>query len=235
MAESDPIVLEGRSLTREYAVKAGSQTLKVLRGIDIAIPENSFVSIVGSSGSGKSTLLHLLGGLDYPTSGSVHYRGAELSRLNQTELAAFRNKNLGFIFQFHHLLPEFSALENVFMPGMIAGGASRELRQRAGDLLDRFGLGNRLEHRPSELSGGEQQRVAVARALMNQPDVLLADEPTGNLDEANTESLLQILFDLKNEKAFSLVMVTHDRRIAATANQSFNIEGGKIYKNSEPV
>lgn len=230
-SEPDAIILEGQSITREYADKTSGESLKVLRGIDIRILENCFVSIVGSSGSGKSTLLHLLGGLDYPTSGTVLYRGTKLSALNQAKLAAFRNKNLGFIFQFHHLLPEFSALENVFMPGMIAGGTHKELREKAGDLLSRFGLGNRLEHRPSELSGGEQQRVAVARALMNQPDVLLADEPTGNLDEANTESLLQILFDLKKEKAFSLVMVTHDRQIAATADYSYHIEGGKIYED----
>jgi lipoprotein-releasing system ATP-binding protein len=231
--ESAAIILEGRGITRAYADKTSGESLKVLRGIDIEIPENSFVSIVGSSGSGKSTLLHLLGGLDYPTSGTVLYKGTELSALNQSELAAFRNKNLGFIFQFHHLLPEFSALENVFMPGMIAGGTYKQLRDKAGDLLTRFGLGNRLEHRPSELSGGEQQRVAVARALMNQPDVLLADEPTGNLDEANTESLLQILFDLKNEKAFSLVMVTHDKQIAKTADYSYQIEGGKIHRDQK--
>lgn len=231
--DSGTIILEGRAITRAYADKTSGESLKVLRGVDISIPENSFVSIVGSSGSGKSTLLHLLGGLDYPTSGTVLYKGTELSALNQSELAAFRNKNLGFIFQFHHLLPEFSALENVFMPGMIAGGTYKDLRARAGDLLTRFGLGNRLEHRPSELSGGEQQRVAVARALMNQPDVLLADEPTGNLDEENTESLLQILFDLKNEKAFSLVMVTHDKQIASTADYSYHIEGGKIHRDQK--
>lgn len=223
-------LLEGRSIVREYADKSSGESLRVLRGIDIRIPENSFVSIVGASGSGKSTLLHVLGGLDYPTSGSVFYKGTDLSTLKPGQLAAFRNKNLGFIFQFHHLLPEFSALENVFMPAMIAGGSRQELRQKAGALLSRFGLEHRLEHRPAELSGGEQQRVAVARALMNQPDVLLADEPTGNLDEANTESLLQILFDIKKEKAFSLVMVTHDQQIAATADYSYSIEGGKIYE-----
>ena len=228
----DSIILEGRGLTRKYADKSSGESLEVLRGIDIQIPENSFVSIVGASGSGKSTLLHLLGGLDYPTSGTVRYRGRELSRLNAADLAAFRNKNLGFIFQFHHLLPEFSAVENVFMPGMIAGGTQKALRDKAAGLLSRFGLGDRLEHRPSELSGGEQQRVAVARALMNQPDVLLADEPTGNLDEANTESLLQILFELKNEKSFSLVMVTHDTRIASTADYSYQIEGGYIHKST---
>ncbi|MCH8556524.1 MAG: ABC transporter ATP-binding protein [Balneolia bacterium] len=222
------MIIQASGITKEYYEKETGEPLRVLRGIDLSIEEDSLISIVGSSGSGKSTLLHIIGGLDRPTAGDVLYRGTNLNSLNAEELAKFRNKNLGFVFQFHHLLPEFSALENVFMPAMIAGRPQQQIEKEAKDLLERFGLGQRASHRPSELSGGEQQRVAVARALINKPDILLADEPTGNLDEANTTSLLNLLFGLKKELGITIVMVTHDKQIAAQCDKNYQIEQGLI-------
>lgn len=222
------MIIQASGITKEYIEKDKAEPLKVLRGIDLNIEEDSLISIVGSSGSGKSTLLHIIGGLDRPTKGDVLYRGTNLNSLNAEELARFRNKNLGFVFQFHHLLPEFSALENVFMPALIAGRSQSVIEKEALELLDRFGLGNRASHRPSELSGGEQQRVAVARALINKPNILLADEPTGNLDEANTTSLLNLLFGLKKELGITIVMVTHDKQIASQCDRNYQIELGLI-------
>ncbi len=222
------MIIQASGITKEYIEKDKAEPLKVLRGIDLNIEEDSLISIVGSSGSGKSTLLHIIGGLDRPTKGDVLYRGTNLNSLNAEELARFRNKNLGFVFQFHHLLPEFSALENVFMPALIAGRSQSVIEKEAMELLDRFGLGNRASHRPSELSGGEQQRVAVARALINKPNILLADEPTGNLDEANTTSLLNLLFGLKKELGITIVMVTHDKQIASQCDRNYQIELGLI-------
>jgi len=222
------VIIQASGITKEYIEKDKAEPLKVLRGIDLNIEEDSLISIVGSSGSGKSTLLHIIGGLDRPTKGDVLYRGTNLNSLNAEELARFRNKNLGFVFQFHHLLPEFSALENVFMPALIAGRSQSVIEKEAMELLDRFGLGNRASHRPSELSGGEQQRVAVARALINKPNILLADEPTGNLDEANTTSLLNLLFGLKKELGITIVMVTHDKQIASQCDRNYQIELGLI-------
>ncbi|MCH8485527.1 MAG: ABC transporter ATP-binding protein [Candidatus Cyclonatronum sp.] len=225
-------ILHARDLEKSYAEKESAERLHVLRGINIAIAENEVVAIVGASGSGKSTLLHILGGLDRPGSGEVFFRGTNLNKLNAAELAAFRNKNMGFVFQFHHLLPEFSALENVLMPALIGGQFPNERELRAKELLDKFGLSKRYHHRPSELSGGEQQRVAVARALMNKPDLLLADEPTGNLDEANTKSLLKQLFELRNELSLTIIMVTHDKSIAASCDRTFRIENGLIVSDT---
>ncbi len=227
---NENILLEARGITKDYSEKKTGEPLHVLRGVDLSIQSESLICIVGASGSGKSTLLHIIGGLDRPTKGEVIYRGNNLNAMNTEELARFRNKNLGFVFQFHHLLPEFSALENVFMPGLIAGRSLKELQREAGDLLARFGLGGRLEHRPSELSGGEQQRVAVARALINRPDLVLADEPTGNLDEANTAGLLELLFELKTEFGLTIVIVTHDKQIAAACDLTYQMEKGKIVK-----
>lgn len=226
-------ILFARSLTKSYAEKASGEKLEVIRGIDMDIDPNEIVAIVGASGSGKSTLLHLLGGLDRADSGDVFFRGTNMSKLNATELAAFRNQNMGFVFQFHHLLPEFTALENVMMPALIGGQFSGLREARAKELLDQFGLSKRYDHRPSELSGGEQQRVAVARALMNKPDLLLADEPTGNLDERNTLSLLEQLFELRKELSITVVMVTHDKKIAQRCDRVLRIENGLI-ASAEP-
>ncbi len=222
------IILEARSVEKVFPGKTGEEGLRILDNTSIAIEEKTTVAITGASGSGKSTLLHILGGLDQPNSGDVLFRGKNIGSLNSDQLAEFRNKNLGFVFQFHHLLPEFSALENTFMPGLISGRELPELKEKAGALLNQFGLGSRLEHRPSELSGGEQQRVAVARALINDPDVILADEPTGNLDDKSTQNLLDILFPLVENRGLTLVLVTHDRTIAASCDRMYALEKGKI-------
>jgi lipoprotein-releasing system ATP-binding protein len=225
---SEEIILEARNISKTFPGRQGGDDLKVLDGIDISIPQNKAVSIVGASGSGKSTLLHILGGLDKPTDGTVHYKGTDLTSLSADKLAEFRNRNLGFVFQFHHLLPEFTALENVFMPGLISRRPLDELKGAAADKLGQLGLGNRLHHRPSELSGGEQQRVAVARALMNNPDIIMADEPTGNLDEKSTRTLLDVLFPLVESHKISLVLVTHDMGIAGSCDKTYRLEHGKL-------
>ena len=206
-----------------------SEPVPVLHGIDLSIGQNDFVAIVGASGSGKSTLLHLLGGLDRPDQGRILYRDKDLSAMDDEALASFRNLNIGFVFQFHHLLPEFSALENVFMPGLIAGKNKALLSERAAYLLDLCGLSHRITHRPSELSGGEQQRVAVARSLMNEPDIILADEPTGNLDEANSEKLLSLMLSLKEQEGSAIVIITHDMRIAKNAPRLYTLQGGRLH------
>ncbi|AXJ01009.1 lipoprotein-releasing system ATP-binding protein [Cyclonatronum proteinivorum] len=221
-------ILYARDLKKSYEEKGSGEKLEVLKGVNIDIAANEIVAIVGASGSGKSTLLHLLGGLDRADSGDVFFRGTNMSTLNTAALAGFRNKNMGFVFQFHHLLPEFSALENVMMPALIGNHFAEKRNERAEMLLGQFGLAKRGHHRPSELSGGEQQRVAVARALMNEPDLLLADEPTGNLDEHNTQTLLDQLFELRNALSITVVMVTHDRKIASRCDRVLRIEQGNI-------
>ncbi|HKJ44405.1 MAG TPA: ABC transporter ATP-binding protein [Balneolales bacterium] len=225
-------LLRAEKIYKDYPAKAGKQFLNVLAGVDIDIPKGTVISIVGPSGCGKSTLLHILGGLDKPSSGSVYFGDKDLSTMNEKELAAFRNRNMGFVFQFHHLLPEFTALENVFMPGLIQDKPVDELKERARNLLDQFNIGDRAHHRPSELSGGEQQRVAVARALMNNPEIILADEPTGNLDEENTEIMLEMLFNVRIDSDLSIVLVTHDRSIADRSNMIFELRKGKLYRNT---
>jgi lipoprotein-releasing system ATP-binding protein len=224
-------LLQAVNLIKDYKSKDGVSTLRVLDGVDISITRGSIVSITGASGSGKSTLLHILGGLDRPTVGDVLFRQTNLNDLSDDNLAGFRNKNLGFIFQFHHLLPEFTAIENVMMPGLIGGGSLDELRGKALELLSKFGLDNRQDHRPSELSGGEQQRVAAARALMNDPDLILADEPTGNLDDKNTEGMLDLLFSLRDQDGMTLVMVTHDLKIADRCDEQFVLHKGQLRSN----
>lgn len=224
-------LLQATNLIKDYKSKDGISTLRVLDGVDISITRGSIISITGASGSGKSTLLHILGGLDRPTTGDVLFRKTNLNDLSDDNLAGFRNKNLGFIFQFHHLLPEFSAIENVMMPGLIGGGNIEELRGKASELLGKFGLVNRQDHRPSELSGGEQQRVAAARALMNDPDLILADEPTGNLDEKNTEGMLDLLFSLRDVDEMTLVMITHDLKIADRCDEQFVLHKGQLRSN----
>jgi lipoprotein-releasing system ATP-binding protein len=203
-------------------------TVEVLRGVDFEVAAGEMVAIVGPSGAGKSTLLHLIGGLDRPTQGSICCCGMPLGQLRDQELADFRNRRIGFVFQFHHLLPEFSALENTMMPALIQRRAKRAAQQEARHLLVSVGLGDRLHHRPGELSGGEQQRVAVARALMNKPDVVLADEPTGNLDRATGQAIQKLLRQLNEELGQTFVIVTHDREFAAHMDRAISLVDGKV-------
>ncbi|MFY0685684.1 MAG: ABC transporter ATP-binding protein [Cyclobacteriaceae bacterium] len=203
-------------------------SLKVLNEINLEITESEVVSIVGASGAGKSTLLHLLGTLDTPDSGSVTMNGQLISGMSAKQLAKFRNKHIGFIFQFHNLLPEFTALENVAMPGFIMGRKQKEVLERADYLLNMLGLKNRETHKPSELSGGEQQRVAVARALINEPEIVFADEPSGNLDSKNAEDLHQLFFKVRQEIKSSFVVVTHNDDLADMADRKFIMKDGQI-------
>lgn len=213
------LLLQATGITKSYASKGGSGKLQVLDGISVDLLQGESVAVTGPSGSGKSTLLHILGGLDRPDAGTILYKGEDLSKRNPDALAQWRNNEVGFVFQFHYLLPEFTALENVMMPALIHRDKSSDPRRRALDLLARVGLSDRAEHRPSELSGGEQQRVAVARALMNRPSLLLADEPTGNLDEANTIQLMELLAEIRADEGMTLVMVTHDQQLTSYCNR----------------
>jgi len=200
--------------------------LQVLKGIDLEIKKNEVVTIVGASGAGKTTLLQILGTLSTPDSGSVHIDGVSVFDLNNREIADFRNKHIGFVFQFHHLLPEFTALENVCMPGFIARKKQEQVTARAKELLAFLGLKDRMTHKPNELSGGEQQRVAVARALMNEPSILLADEPSGNLDTKNKEELHNLFFTLRNELSQTIVIVTHDTNLATMSDRTLTMKDG---------
>lgn len=204
------------------------QHLEILKGVDLEIKSGEIVSIVGSSGAGKTTLLTILGTLDRPTRGQVLINGEEVSKLNDKKLAAFRNQNIGFVFQFHQLLPEFTAIENVCIPAFIQGRGKKESMERAGQLLDMLGLKNRMEHKPSELSGGEQQRVAVARALINNPKVIFADEPSGNLDSKNAEELHKLFFRLRDEFGQTFVIVTHNNSLAQMADRMLVMSDGRI-------
>ncbi len=203
-------------------------TLEVLQGIDLHIEKKEVVSIVGPSGAGKTTLLQVLGTLLNPDSGSLSINGIDVLALKGDELARFRNRHLGFVFQFHQLLPEFTALENVMIPGLLAGEKESALRQRAAELLDYLKLASRLEHKPSELSGGEKQRVAVARALMNRPDVILADEPSGSLDTHNKQELHQLFFELRDTFDQTFVIVTHDEELSRLTDRTIHMKDGKI-------
>ncbi len=207
----------------------GLTELPVLNGVDLAVKKAQIVAIVGASGVGKSTLLHLLGGLDRPTEGEVFYEGESIFALNDQELDRFRNEEVGFVFQFHHLLPEFTALENVAMPGLIARQESDVAQDRAKELLDYVGLGERLEHRPSELSGGERQRVAIARALVNQPRVVLADEPTGNLDQKTSEAVHDLLWTLNDQFNQTFIIVTHNQALAQRADRLIQLVDGQVF------
>jgi len=229
MDPNNTTILKGESITKTFAGKSGSERLTVLDNLSISIQKGTVVSVVGASGSGKSTLLHILGGLDRPDKGNVNWNGQNIYGLKQKQLAAFRNKNLGFVFQFHHLLPEFSALENVMMPMLIAGSHFNEARQKAEQMLDRFGIAGRAEHRPSELSGGEQQRVAMGRALVNNPELILADEPTGNLDEENTNIMLDMLFGLQKTEDVSILLITHEEKIAKRTDIVYKLQKGKLH------
>jgi lipoprotein-releasing system ATP-binding protein len=219
-------LLEVRDLHKRY--QKGGSVIDVLRGASFTIHRGETASVVGASGAGKSTLLHLVGTLDAPDRGSIAYAGRDLMRLTAAELADFRNNELGFVFQFHHLLPEFSALENVAMPALIRRRPRAEALDRARRVLEEVGLGHRLEHRPGELSGGEQQRVALARALVLDPPLLLADEVTGNLDEKTGEEIHQLLFDLNQERGVTLIVVTHNRSLADRMTRRLLLEDGVI-------
>ena len=215
-------MIEGIGLSKSYG------SLQVLKSVNVSIKQGEIVSITGPSGAGKSTLLQLLGTLDHPQEGEVLYNGEAVSRLKSNKLAAFRNKNIGFIFQFHHLLPEFTAIENVCMPGLIQGISKKEAMIRASELLHKLGLGSRLEHKPNELSGGEQQRVAVGRALMNSPKVIFADEPSGNLDTENAEELHNLFLELRKDFGQTFVIVTHNEDLAAMADRVIKMKEGEI-------
>ncbi|WP_315181195.1 ABC transporter ATP-binding protein [Alloprevotella tannerae] len=202
--------------------------LEVLKGIDLSVNKREVISIVGPSGAGKTTLLQVLGTLYRPDAGSILFNGTDLSALGKKALARFRNEHIGFIFQFHQLLPEFTALENVFIPALIARKSEKKARERAAELLNYLGLSERSHHKPSELSGGEQQRVAVARALMNEPDVILADEPSGSLDSRNKAELHKLFFNLRDQLGQTFIIVTHDEELAATTDRTIHLKDGKI-------
>ena len=220
------VVLEARQVQKSF--RQGPVTLDVLRGVNVAISAGERLAIVGASGSGKTTLLQILGGLDRPTAGEVLVDGRDIHSLSERERGELRNHALGFVYQFHHLLPEFSALENVAMPLLVRRLPTREAKERARELLVRVGLGERLDHRPHQLSGGERQRAAVARALVTQPKLVLADEPTGNLDGKNAEQVFELMLELNRERATSLVVVTHDLRIAARMDRTLELESGML-------
>ncbi len=203
-------------------------SLWVLKGVDLHIQKGEIVSIAGPSGSGKSTLLHILGTLDVPDKGEIHLANKALQALKGKALAAFRNKHIGFVFQFHHLLPEFSAIENVSIPGWIAGRKKTEVRQQAEELLKTLGLGDRIENKPNQLSGGEQQRVAVARALINRPDIIFADEPTGNLDSQNARELHHLFFELREKMKQTFLIVTHNEELAGMSDRILHMKDGKL-------
>ncbi|CAN5463315.1 lipoprotein-releasing ABC transporter ATP-binding protein LolD [soil metagenome] len=225
-ANTSPPILTARGVEKEYI--DGERKLRVLGGVDMDVRPGEFISIVGQSGSGKSTLLHILGALDRASSGTVKLADSDYSKMTDRQLARLRSKQVGFVYQFHHLLPEFTALENVFMPGMIARNAQAEIVPKAEELLRRVGLGERLDHRPAKLSGGEQQRVAIARAIINNPLLILADEPTGNLDSTTSGEVLDFLIEVTRNAGKSLLMVTHDQAIADRADQSFHLVGGML-------
>lgn len=215
-------MLVAENLVKKYG------NLTVVNGVSLSIGKGEIVSVVGQSGAGKSTLLHLLGALDKPDSGSVLIDGTDIFKLPAKKQAAFRNKHIGFVFQFHHLLPEFSAIENVSVPLWIAGQGRKEAMDNAAAMLDIVGLGNKLDNKPSELSGGEQQRVAIARALVNKPSIIMADEPTGNLDSANAQSIHQLFIDLRNKLGQTFVMITHNEELAGMTDRTLTMKDGKI-------
>jgi len=215
-------LITAKNITKSFG------TLKVLKNINLEIPKGKIVSIVGTSGAGKTTLLQILGTLSQPDTGSLSIDGKSPLKLNEKELAAFRNSHIGFVFQFHHLLPEFSALENVCLPGFIANKPKKEVEKRAEELLTFLGLGERLTHKPNELSGGEKQRVAAARALINNPSVIFADEPTGNLDSKNQEEMHELFFSLRDKFNVTVIIVTHDREFAQKSDLIFEIKDGII-------
>jgi len=219
----------------EKAFSSGERRIEVLRGVDLTVGEGERLAILGQSGVGKSTLLHLLGALDWPDAGRVWIRGADLFAQHPDDLARFRNEELGFVFQFHHLLPEFTALENVMMPGLLRGLAPKEMRERAAAILEEVELGERLEHRVGKLSGGERQRVAVARALVMNPRLVLADEPTGNLDPETGERVADLLLELNRSRGTALVVVTHSDALAARLGRAVALVDGHLHERITPA
>jgi len=221
------LLLSARNLSKTYAM--GKRTLEVLRGVTLDVARGDFLALRGASGAGKSTLLHLLGGLDTPNSGEIWFNGENLARLAETSLTRVRNHKIGFVFQAYHLLPELDALENVCLPARIARMPAPEAETRGRELLARVGLKDRIEHKPYELSGGEQQRVAIARALINQPEMILADEPTGNLDSHTGEGIIELLTSLRAERNATLIIATHDMDVAARAPKLIELVDGQIH------
>ena len=217
-------MIELENITRSFG------SLQVLKGISLNIERGEVVSITGPSGAGKTTLLQIMGSLDKPDGGKVLYDGQDITRMSEKEISAFRNKHIGFVFQFHQLLPEFTALENISIPMLIAGQGMRQANARAKELLQMLGLADRADHKPSELSGGEKQRIAVARALANQPDVILADEPSGSLDTKNKEELHKLFFSLRDQLGQTFVIVTHDESLAAMTDRTIRLLDGSILK-----
>ncbi|MEX2462738.1 MAG: ABC transporter ATP-binding protein [Balneolaceae bacterium] len=230
---SNEIVLQCSELIKNFESQSDSGVLNILRGVNLEVRLGEMVAIIGSSGSGKSTLLHILGGLDKPTSGDVFWHGQSIYNFNADQLAELRNQHVGFVFQFHHLLPEFTAIENVMMPGLIKGDSHNDAKKRALELLDFFGMGDRQYHRPSQLSGGEQQRVSMARALTNRPSIVLADEPTGNLDEKNTDIILNLLFELRKIERVSVILITHEKEIATKCDALYSLHNGLLETESD--
>lgn len=221
------IIIQAKDLVKEYKI-AKDKSLRVLKGINLEICEGEIISIIGASGAGKSTLLHLLGTLDKPTSGEVLFEGENVFKQSSDKLAKFRNSKIGFIFQFHHLLPEFTAIENVSLAAMISGKKLKEAYGPAKNYLTDVGLADRIEHKPSELSGGEAQRVAVARALINSPSVIFADEPTGNLDTSNSDEIMHLIFDLRKKYNQTFVIVTHNEKFSAMTDRTLKMVDGQI-------
>ncbi|HCA43254.1 MAG TPA: lipoprotein-releasing system ATP-binding protein LolD [Bacteroidetes bacterium] len=217
-------ILNIKDVKKSYKIDK-QNSLTVLKGINLEIKKGEVIAIVGQSGAGKSTLLHILGTLDRPDNGNIIYGDQDITKYNEKDLASFRNKKIGFIFQFHHLLPEFTALENILIPAMIDG---EDKKERAMELLEIVGVKNREEHKPSEISGGEAQRVAIARALINSPEIILADEPTGNLDTANANSVIELIFDLRNKFNQTFVIVTHNEEFAGKCDRIVKMKDGLI-------
>ena len=226
---ADGIFMQARQLRKTYDNQT-EHGLEVLKGIDLTIRKGEIIAIIGPSGAGKSTLLHILGALDRPTSGDVQFGKEIISRMTNDRLAEFRNKHIGFVFQFHHLMPDFTALENVMIPGLIRSSKQRELKEQALRILHSVGLSDRVSHKPSELSGGEQQRVAFARSLINQPKMVLADEPSGNLDKLNSDALHDLMWNYVRKQGITFVVVTHNQELANQADRVIEMSDGLIHE-----
>ena len=227
------LIIECRNVERSYT--DGDRILPILRGVDLTVREGEILAIIGPSGVGKSTLLHIMGTLDRPTAGEVYFHGEALNRMGRQAVNRIRNEEIGFVFQFYHLLPEFTALENVMMPGLAQGRTRNTCRERAVELLEKVGLHERMTHKPGQLSGGEEQRVAIGRALFNNPGVVLADEPTGNLDERTGAGLMDLLWNLNRDDGVTLVIVTHDVNLAEQAHRMVYLHEGKAYDKPPPT